>query len=345
MILTALALLFLAPVGPVSDSSAQTVYEYRLTPTLGQVGGTTRFVLEFPYETPTGRIGQGRSELVFPLDFDEIGAAFEFWVMQSDLPVWKAELKIGWSISDPRSDMTDRDWINPGFGDLEFSSTNSTVEGSMKRIGLGVTRLISARRAGGHWELEGYLGFDYQHIKQRMTDLRGWQFDIRQVAQLISPDQISSLTKYTFNEQIAAGTYEVSFFRPEIGLMPRFVSGPLSIQLKGAISPLLRVSDLDDHLLRGFQIKTSGRGFGYLGRVRIGYHIGSDPRRGAILVLEGQMSGASADVSGIREQYAYNPGFDPDDPSDDIPRGTVWPEDHHISSTQYRIRLMLGLRL
>lgn len=345
MILTALALFFLAPVGPASDSSAQTVLEYRLTPTAGMNGGTTRFVLEFPYEKPNGRTGQGRSELIFPLDYKELGAAFEVWVMRSDVPVWKAELKVGWSISDPGSDMTDQDWINPGFIDLEWSSTSSTVEGNMKRIGVGVTRLISARKPGGHWELEGYVGLDYQRINQSMVDVRGWHFDYPQVFEIMSHDQISSLTKSTTDLQITALKYEVSFLRPEIGLMPRFVSGPLSIQLKGMISPLLHIKDHDEHLLRGFEIRTSGRGFGYSGGVRIDLHTGSDPKSGVILALEGQISGASANVSGYREQLVHDFGYDPDSSRDDIPAGAAWAEEHKISTTQYRIRLMLGLRL
>jgi len=341
MRLTILAIILLGVICPTLGSSAQTTYEFRAAPAVGLRGGDTRFELKFPYLRPDSSLGMGRSELVFPLDYNQVGFEFEFRALQSNRPVWRAGLRFALSAGDPKSDMTDQDWINPGFGMLEFSSTNSTVDGSMAMLGVDVSRLLTA---SGRWELAGCLGFEYQLIKQRMVDLRGWQYDITQVMQLEEPVQVDSLTRHVFDVEILAGTYEVRYFRPQIGLMPRLVVGSCSIGLKAVISPLLQVRDIDDHVLRGFQIRTSGRGFGYSGCLKIDYVARRDRSAGLFCSLIGEFARASADVSGFREFYADSEN-DPDDPDDDIPAGTVWlGEIHHVTSTQYGLHFAVGLR-
>jgi len=336
-----LAIILVGVICPTIESSAQTTYEFRVAPVVGLSGGDTRFELKFPYLRPDSSLGMGESELVFPLDYKQVGFKFEFRALRSNRSIWEAGVRIALSVGDPKGDMTDRDWVNPGFGMLEFSSTNSAVDGSMAMLGVDVSRLLTA---SGHWELAGCLGFEYQLIKQRMVDLRGWQYDIDQVVLLEESGQVDSLTRYIIEEEILAGTYEVRYFRPQVGLMPRFVAGAWSIGLRAMISPLLQVRDIDDHVLRGFQMRTSGRGFGYSGQVKIVYEGRSDGISDLYCSLVGEFAQASADVSGFREFYADCEN-DPSDPDDDIPSGTVWfGEIHHVTSTQYGLHFSVGLR-
>jgi hypothetical protein len=221
---------------------------------------------------------------------------------------------------------------------VEFSSTESTAEGSMSMIGVAVKRLLTAK---GSWELAGCFGFEYQHIKQKVVDLRGWQFDFREVLLLERPDQVDSLTRYDFDLEIIGGSYEVRFFKPQIGLSPRYISGGWSLGLTGLVHPFLQVRDIDDHLIRGFQIRTSGRGFGYSGQLKIGYDAGKGQKKGLFFTLVGQYEHGAADVKGFRDYYRAS-GVLGDD--DYIPVGTVWAEKHHVSTTQCGLRLSVGSR-
>lgn len=338
MKLTALTLVLMSLYIPTSGSAEPTEYEFRVAPSVGLISGDTRWELEFPYLRPDSSIGLGRSELVYSLNHILVGFNLEFRARRANRSIWEAEVGLAMNATDPGGDMTDRDWLNPGFGMLEFSSTESAAEGSLAMLGVEVRRLLAAK---GRWELLGCIGFEYQVIKQQMVDLRGWQYDLDEVGLLERPEQVDSLTKHVIDDEILAGTYEVRYFRPQIGLMPRYMAGPWSIGLKSVVSPFLQVRDIDDHLLRGFQIKSSGRGFGYAGQLKIAYEAGTastagtGEKAGLRFSLIGEFKRTSADIRGFRIHYLASP---------DIPAGTVWAEQHKVTSTQYGVRFSLGFR-
>jgi len=327
-------------VSGATPACGQHQLEFHVAPLYGFHFGDTRFDLQFNYLRPDSSIGIGKSELVFPLDVTQAGFEIGFRSVQNNHSVLTAGVRLVFSVSDPAGKMTDRDWIGDSFSMFEFSSTESTADGNMVSIEFEVTRLLTA---GPGWELAGLVGLEYQHIKQQIVDLKGWQYDIDQVVLLERPDQLDSLQRFYFDVEVLAGTYEVRFFRPQIGLVPRFQSGSFSAVLQAAICPLLHVRDIDDHVLRYFQIRTEGKGFGYSGRLAFKYESSGQKKFRTYGSLIGEFTKAAADVSGYREYYA-NCENDPDDPDDDIMAGTWFPEEHEITSTQYGVRILVGLR-
>ena len=84
MRLTILAIILVGVIGPTFESSAQTTYEFSVAPVVGLSGGDTRFELKFPYLRPDSSLGMGKSELVFPLDYKQVGFEFEFRALRSN---------------------------------------------------------------------------------------------------------------------------------------------------------------------------------------------------------------------------------------------------------------------
>lgn len=186
--------------------------------------------------------------------------------MENGRCLWTGDLKVMFAIGDPGEKMTDVDWITTEGYRWEFSSTESPVDGSATDLEVKGTRLIySAPR----FELAVLFGFSHQKIKQKMIGFEGWQRWYDEEGDLyvavVSYDQI-------------ALTYEVRYERPQIGLVPRVVSGPLVAEVQAILSPLTYVKDVDDHVLRHFQIRTDGKGFGYGGSLSVQY--GKDGGRG-----------------------------------------------------------------
>jgi outer membrane protease len=287
--------------------------------------GDTRFKLDFNYLLPDSSLGSGGSELVFPLDVTQAGLQFGFRVMRAGHRIWTADLRLLFAVSNPGSKMTDKDWDNTDLTRVEWSSTESTVEGSLSELEFETTStLVTGRTA----ELAVLAGVTFQKVKQRLTDLSGWQLGV---------DGEGDPVVYLVEDNELAGTYEIRYVRPQIGVVPRFLWGPVTAELKGVVSPLLVARDIDDHVRRYFQIRTDGKGFGYGGRAALQYESRSKAKIRPFGRLSGEISRARVEVSGYREYYA-------DNADDGAERGDRFAEEHIVSSTQYGVNLAVGIR-
>ncbi|MEW5795776.1 MAG: omptin family outer membrane protease [Candidatus Zixiibacteriota bacterium] len=311
----------------VSSTQAQKQYEFTVAPATGQHFGDTRFRLNFLYLLPDSSIGSGGSELVFPLDatFDGLELGFRYW--KDGHQLWTGNLRAIHSITEPRSNMMDEDWDNVGQVRLLWSHTDSETDATLAELNIEATRLVAWGKSA---ELAVVAGVGLQKFKFRMTDLTGWQY--------LDLDSNGQTEVYVVDENVVAGTYETRYLRPEIGLMPRLLADPFVVEFKAVVSPLLYTKDVDDHLLRFFQIHTNGRGFGYGGRIAVEYN--PRGRGGARFYarVSGEARGAEIDVSGYREYYAtVNAG------GQIIYSGTRFAEQHVVNTTQYGVHFSIGL--
>jgi hypothetical protein len=303
---------------------AETVKETSLSVDLGQRFGDTRFESNWPFQDDDGNLSTGGSELIFPLDFPTLGLQLGLAGEKEGRVVWTLSGRIELALSDPGDKMIDRDWFNVNGTEDEFSWTESTVDGSHRVLEFKAGRVILRDRK---WDMAVVAGVNYQKIKQQMIDLSGWQRN---------PDTVGS---FEFSIDTLAGTYEVSYLRPILGLKPRLMpSSRVTIELEGLVSPLLKAKEIDDHVLRHFQIRAEGSGFGYSGRLALIYGLSGRSGSGLYARLEGEASRLSVDVDGWREYYADGEGGL-------IEAGSLWPESHEVSSSQYAVRLALGVRL
>ena len=236
---------------------AQTRYEFSVSPVAGMNFGDTRFELGFSQVLDDTLVVGGGSKLVFPLDVKQAGLEVGFRYLKDTHALWTVNLRLMLHVGDPGSKMTDRDWITLHNYTMDFSSTESTVDGSLTELEFEATRLLVGGRTV---ELAALVGLGYQKVKHRMVDLSGWQYGV---------DADSNLVRYIFYVDDLVGTYEVRYLRPQLGVAPRFLIGSFTAELKMVVSPLLYVKDIDDHVLRFFQIRTDGKGFGYGGRLAL----------------------------------------------------------------------------
>ena len=321
-----LAMIMLALLVGVGEISAQQTYEFSIDPVVGMRFGDTRFEINFNYLLPDSSVGSGGSELVFPLDVTQTGVRLAFKAVQGGHRMWTADLRLLFALNNPGSKMTDKDWDKYQNIRIEWSSTESRVDGSLSDIEFEATRLlVSGRRA----ELAVLVGGSYQSVKQKMTDLSGWQ---------LGSDPDGNMVIYLFDYDILAGTYEIRYIRPQIGLVPRLLFGSFSIDLKATVSPLLHVKDIDDHVLRYFQVRTDGKGFGYSGRLALQYEPPATGKSRFFGRLSGEISRAKVNVAGYREYYATVI-----EDEYEIKAGTRYAEEHTVSSTQYGVHLVLGV--
>jgi len=321
LIIPAIIVVLLAVVG---QATAQQKVEFNISPVGGMHFGDTRFNLEFIYQRADSSLGLGGSELVFPLDVTEAGAEIGFRSLKADHQVWSGNLRVLFTVNNPGNKMTDRDWITNNNATMDWSSTESTVDGSLTELEFQSTRLLVSGRTV---ELAALLGAGYQKIKQKMIDLSGWQFGY---------DVNDSLVVYVIDERLLAGTYEIQYIRPEVGLEFRLLTGSFSFDLRPVVSPLLHVKDLDDHVLRYFTIKTDGRGVGYGGSVNLTFEPKSSKRILPRVQLGGDFFGAQVDVSGYREYYR-------DNPDENAVKGDRFAEEHTVKTRQYGVHLAVGV--
>ena len=285
--------------------------EFRVGPVTGLHFGESSVELDF---------GFGGSELVYPLDLNRAGFEIGFRSLQDGRSHWTADVRLMFALEDPGDKMLDRDWDNTPRGLFEWSRTESTVDGSLTDLEIEVTRVLTA---GSRTELVVVLGFGYQKLKQRMVDLTGRQILVTDTA----------LYYYQIDYDGIALTYEIRYLRPQIGLMPRvYLSPGLALELKAVASPLLHAKDIDDHVLRSFQVRTDGRGFGFAGRLGLIYR-----GTGRLFAkLEGEYARSSVKTSGMREYYN-------DNEFDGMLAGEGFPVNYTVTSEQYAVRFSLGL--
>lgn len=322
-----LAMIMLALLVGVGEISAQQTYEFSVAPVGGMRFGDTRFELNFNYLLPDSSIGSGGSELVFPLDVTQAGVQLGFKVMRAGHRLWTADLRLLFAVSDPVGSMIDEDWENMGRVKLLWSHTESAVDASLSDLDFEATRLIAYGPAA---ELAVMVGVGHQKLRYKMVDLKGWQYrDL---------DTNGQLEAYLIDYRVLAATYEIRYLRPEIGIVPRLLAGPFLVEFKGVVSPLLYAKDIDNHVLRFFQIRTDGRGFGYSGRLALQYEPPATGKSRFFGRLSGEISRAKVNVAGYREYYATVI-----EDEYEIKAGTRYAEEHTVSSTQYGVHLVLGV--
>lgn len=306
--------------------------EFSLAPSGGYHWGHTSYKFEllgviegngFPSGTGIG------SELIFPLDFPTVGATAEYRYIRDELPIWTVTAHFSKGVSDPGDVFTDRDWYAIPNGLIwNFSWTESEVDGSFTEFGVEGTRLIAAR---DFWELSLLVGFDYQKISQEALGFAGAQYDVEDV----SP----TMDFYVFSDPRLALTYEISYFRPQIGLAPTLIFGDgVRLKLKAAATPLLRINDTDNHLLRFFRTEADGRGMGYFSSASLRFDFGpASTKQRPFLALDGEYARLEADLGAVSTWYD-------DDPIDDEDN-TGWRIigiPHSIRSSQYSLCLRFG---
>lgn len=300
----------------------QSKMEFSVAPFYGTYFGDTRFELAFE---------GGGSELVFPLDVSQAGLELGFRTLKNNHAFWTGTLRLSINMGDPGNKMTDKDWFDTDFGKFEWSSTKSSAEGSVASLDLEFTRLLTAN---AKTELALVVGVSYQRIQQRLVGLKGTQLDLSDTVNIVF---------FQIDDDLLAGTYEARYFRPQVGLMPRFKFGSVEMEIKGVVSPLLHVRDKDDHVRRFFQIRTDGKGFGWSSRLALVYRAKGRDGKGFFGRISGEYSKASVDTKGFREYYA-DAINDPNDPDDDIAAGARFAEEHKVTSTQGGVSLQVGFR-
>ena len=312
----------LLPAGGVSGQSG---HDFRVAPVFGLHFGDTKFDLESQYTRSDSSLGSVRSELVFPLDVSLAGIELVWRKVRDNHPLWTASARLVTAVSEPDGKFTDRDWdLSETIGWYQFSSTASTVDGSLVDLELEITRLLAA---GEKRELAAVVGLGYQKIKQKALDLKGSQSWVDSTGWVL----------YEIDYDGLSLTYELRYLRPQIGLIPRFRLGSrVSAELRAVISPFLHAKDIDDHVLRYFQSRTDGKGLGYSGRLALAYESGGRKGLRPFGRLVGEVQHARVKVSGRREYYC-------DNPAEGYLAGEGFPEERTITSLQYGVRLHLGV--
>ncbi|MCP4684014.1 MAG: omptin family outer membrane protease [bacterium] len=321
----------------VGASTAFPRTEFSLAPTGGYHWGHTLYKFEavgvqgFPSGTGIG------SELIFPLDFPVIGAAAEVRIMKESRPAWTIAAHFAKGVSNPGDVFTDRDWYAIPNGLIwNFSWTESEVDASFTEFGVEAERLIAE---GGFWKLSFLVGVDYQKISQDALGFKGAQYDVDDVS--------AAYDFFIFSDPRLALTYEITYFKPHIGLAPTLLFGDrVSLQMQAAASPLVRIKDKDNHLLRFFETESDGRGFGFFSSASLQVDLGSKmSEHRAFLALDGSFERLSANLSATSTWYGNDPI---DDTPGDVVDNTGWEISgipHDIRSSQYSLALRFGYSL
>jgi len=267
------------------------------------------------------------SELIFPLDFAIVGLEAQYHVLKEGRRDWLFRLKGGIGVTDPGGKFTDRDWFAfpPGL-ETNWSYSESNVEGNSIHLELQAAKVITAST---YLELSLFAGLGYQKFSQDAVDLLVGRF----VGNVVDT--------FFFDSGSRTGlslTYDVYFINPVLGLAPRLAISP-SVTLSGqaAYTPLLYVNDEDNHVLRFFTVKSSGRGRGFFSELNLRVDVG--PREGSnrpFFELFGGFSSVHADLGATVEFYD-------DEPSGDFKKGDrIINDPHVISGHQLQVEVKLG---
>jgi len=303
-----------------STALGQTSVEFTVTPQVEWNFGTTKYTMD---QDDVG------SELEFPLDLTLAGGRFGVSWFKEGHPEWTLSGEAMFGVNDPGGVFTDKDWINtPSGARYEISSTESHVVMDMTRLEFEATRLLVR---GEKAELALLVGFGYQKISLDAIDLKGSQA-------VVDGDSVYIVW---FDFDTLALKYEIEYFIPQIGLVPRLRPHPdWLLELKAAFSPLVRVQDLDTHLLRYFTVEAEGNGIGIRSRLGLWYKPTGSPasRRPRIFAgLTGDFSYLKADLSAKVVFYEDNPaeGYNKGDTLEDLP--------HDIRSAQFAVGVQAGI--
>lgn len=268
------------------------------------------------------------SQLDFPLDQKALAARIELAMLRDGRPDWTVAGEVVQAIDDPGGTFDDRDWYLYSDGsEFLFSTTESQVEGSMTRLRGDASKTFLSR---GKFDLAVFVGFAHETVSQTAIDVVGGQY--------IADSSGGGRWVY-FDYNARALTYDIDYYQSLIGLMPRYYATPtLTIEGQGAISPVLYMKDLDDHILRGFTSVSDGYGFGASGRLSARF----EPRQRArehrwFLLLIGEYYYARLNRSTVVEYYREVEG-------EDYPVGTkLYGIPHEIVSNRFALRLQVGV--
>jgi len=246
--LRTLVLIFLL----AATAGAESRLRFDIVPGVGYSFGTARYRME-----GTTVI----SQLDFPLDQPVGGGRIELARLRDGRPDWSVTAEVTTALGDPHGTFDDRDWYVLGDGSEElFSTTRSHVEGSLIRL-----RGEVCKRAfhGPNWDIAVFAGLVYHGISQTAIDVAG--------SQIVS-DSAGNGRWVEFDFEARALTYDLDVYQSLVGLAPRlYVEPRVVVEARLAVSPILYVKDLDDHILRGFTSKADGYGFGWSTRLMLRY--------------------------------------------------------------------------
>jgi hypothetical protein len=263
-------------------------------------------------------------KLVYPLDVATAGVGLQYVILTDGVTEWTFSARLLTSVTDPGNLMTDRDWTTY-LKHLQVDGvyTESDVSGKLTSIDFEATRLLATN---GCISLSVLAGVGYQKISQDILNFSGVLFDDSGYAR-----------EFGYSEQ--AGTYDVSYLKPQIGFVPRFNLGSgVSAELKAAVS-MVRVSDEDNHMLRYFRSKSSGWGIGGTGRLAFQYDFPAAANgRTPFVRLSGEYMTLKADLEETRTWYGDDPAGEDDETGQSM---TGLP--HDVRSTQYGAQLQFGV--
>jgi hypothetical protein len=242
-----------------------------------------------------------KSELVFPIDMYSFGGEFNVAKIKDSITSFMFGAKVVSSFSDPRGQMTDRDWRN----EFEFSSTESNTEIWSIRVATDIAGRVTGKKESG---LFWVAGFQFERYSFDITDLTGWGMILDSIGQIVD----STKNPFSLDYQVLA--YEVSWSMPYLGLMLHEVGQNVSLDFMGAFGMAI-MSDQDYHLLRDFTTQSSGNGFGFISEADLMYRmpLGSG-ERGLKIGLSGSLAMANVNTTEDRLFYSdSDPGIDPVD--------------------------------
>jgi hypothetical protein len=264
-------------------------------------------------------------KLVYPLDVATAGVGLQYAILTDGVTDWSFSAQLLTSLTDPGDPMTDTDWWI-WFRELnqEFSYTESDLSTKVTAVDVEVTKLVAANSC---MSLSLLAGVGYQKISQEMLDLEGTQYDA----------EVDSV--YNFRLDTRCGTYDITYLKPQVGVVPRLVLGNgVSAELKGAVA-MVHISDKDDHLLRHFTSESKGWGIGLTGRLALQYDFPAAANgRTPFVRLSGECTTLKADLEESMTWYGDDPIADGDETGmtiDDLP--------HDVRSTQCGLQLRIGM--
>jgi hypothetical protein len=250
------------------------------------------------------------SRLEFPLDGLSAAARVLCTVFRGQEDSWRfaAEARLG--IIDPSGLMKDYDWIEPqGFPRIPFSYTESSVEELSFAAGFDASKPISHRES---FQLYWFAGYRYAYRYQSVQGYEGWQYVWNETA--------GAYDLYLIWSSSEALRYTLVSHALPVGLGLRLAAGSrLCLDLRAAWVPLY-ARDEDDHLLRYKLSTASGLGHGGACRVEAVFDLssraddrqgapqgGAEKRRGAYLLVRGDVLGWRVVTTQTQEWYGDDP--------------------------------------
>lgn len=311
------------------SARAERDFDLFIEPSISSGYGSTSYVLdETGYlDKSLTIIGHVKSELIFHLNTTYAGVRFGIKSRPSSKSEWSVEGSYRINVADPRDRMSDKDWESaPGIFEGLWSTTTSSSKQHSSQWSLeGSIAIIRS-----HWFSAGPVaGFQFQHVKQDIYGLEGWQ--------LYNNFQDTGIF------DIPGGNvayYEVTWKTPYVGTYYEAKpSNAWNIRLMTAFAPTF-VNDKDIHMLRVHDGIASGNGLGFVARLSTELNLGSNRAEYHPYV------GLSADfkslsVHGKQELYWYATETDG---TDTIPAGTrIGNVPHQMVTSQWQISLRVGL--